>query len=374
MLRPILAAVLIASVLVEDSLWAQKRRKKKEEEPPTQVLQLPRELPPATVAESTRLVFHVAPLSSRGLLSQQVRDALRALERQTGGATPIKLRALVAGTGDMRRVQQIVSENFENRRKPLPALSVIQVGGLPLEGAQLALEAVSADRKAVNPGGVAFLAGQQVVAESPTLHMRPLVEKSLAQLNRVLEAAGAGKRDVLRVACFLTSLEDAGAVRVAVAREFPTAPAVFALLQREPRASLAECEATARLAAAPASSPQLLNPAGLAVSAHYSQAVLAGPGKLAFTGSQMAFGYREEDARLAFQRLEKALNGVRSSLREAVWTSYYPLTPSTADLIRKVRFEFLNKAAPPAATMAPFEGLPSLDASFAVEAVARVVE
>ena len=36
--------------------------------------------PPATVtAETSRLVFQVSPLSTKGLLSQQVRDALKAL-------------------------------------------------------------------------------------------------------------------------------------------------------------------------------------------------------------------------------------------------------------------------------------------------------
>jgi enamine deaminase RidA (YjgF/YER057c/UK114 family) len=313
-------------------------------------------------------------LSGRGLLSQQVRDALKALDRVRGGATLIKLRAFVAGTGDLRRVQQIVSDTFEDRRQPLPALSVIQVGGLPLEGAQLALEAVLADRKAANPGGVAFLAGQQIVAENPTARMQPLAEKSVAQLDAVLAAAGAAKDDLLRITCFMTTLEDVDAERQTVAREFPRAPAVFVQLQREPRASLVECEAVARLTTAPGVSPKLLNPPALAVSPNYSQAVLAGPVKLAFTGSQMAFGLRSEDAGLAFQRLEKALGGVRASLRDAVWTSYYPLSSPAAELIRKMRFDFLNKAAPPAATMVPFEGLPSLDASFAVEVVARVAE
>jgi len=163
-------------------------------------------------------------------------------------------------------------------------------------------------------------------------------------------------------------------VRRTVAREFPRAPSVFVQLQREPRASLVECEAVARLTTVPDRSPKLLNPLGLAVSPNYSQAVLTGPIKLAFTGSQMAFGVRSEDASLAFQRLEKALSGVRSSLRDAIWTSYYPLSSPIAELIRNMRFDFLNKGAPPASTMVPFEALPSLDASFAVEAVARVAE
>ena len=372
MSRAALAASLLLALLADGSLLAQKRRKKEKPEPPTQVLQLPKDLPQAAVADADHLVFHAAPLSGRGLLSQQVRDALKALDRLRGSATLVKLRAFVAGTGDMRRVQQIVSETYADRRQQLPALSLIQVGGLPMEGAQLALEAIAADRKAVNPGGLVFLAGQQVVAETPTTVMQPLTVKSLAQLNTVLAAAGASQNDLTRITCFLTSLEDVDAVRQAVAHEFPRASVVLAQLQREPRVSLVECEAVARLATPPATSPSRLNPAGLAASPNYSQAVLVGPIRLAFTGSQMAFGYQAGDARLAFQRLEKALGGVQSSLRDAVWTSYYPLAAPTAELIRKVRFDFLNPSAPPASTMVPFEGLPSLDASFAVEAIARV--
>ena len=52
--------------------------------------------PGAVFAETDRLVFHVSPLSNKGLLSQQVRDALKALLRDTHGATIVKLRAFVA--------------------------------------------------------------------------------------------------------------------------------------------------------------------------------------------------------------------------------------------------------------------------------------
>jgi enamine deaminase RidA (YjgF/YER057c/UK114 family) len=39
-------------------------------------------------------------------------------------------------------------------------------------------------------------------------------------------------------------------------------------------------------------------------------------------------------------------------------------------LIRKVRPEFYDQEHPPASTMLPFEGLPSLDAGFAVDVIA----
>jgi hypothetical protein len=40
-----------------------------------------------------------------------------------------------------------------------------------------------------------------------------------------------------------------------------------------------------------------------------------------------------------------------------------------ADLVRQVRFEFIDKSRPPASTMLPFEGLPSMDAAFGLEAI-----
>src|SRR3954453_22547668 len=92
------AAVLcIASLL----LAAPQRSKKKEEQ--TQTLQVPKELPSAVVGDTRRLTFPVTPLSGKGLLSQQVRDALKAVGRDSNGATVLKIRAFVAGSGDLRR-------------------------------------------------------------------------------------------------------------------------------------------------------------------------------------------------------------------------------------------------------------------------------
>ena len=86
----------------------------------------------------------------------------------------------------------------------------------------------------------------------------------------------------------------------------------------------------------------------------------------------MAFGIQEADAKLAFSRLEKELVQVGASLKNAAMSSVYPLSESSANLVRKVRFEYLDQARPPASTMLLFEGLPSMDASFAVDVVAVV--
>src|SRR3954449_11913876 len=96
-------------------LAAQKRNKKEEI---TQTLQLPKDLPGAVSGETRHLTFHVTPLSARGLLSAQVREALKALMHEAGGNSVLKIRAFAAGSGDLRRVRDLVSEIFTDRRLP----------------------------------------------------------------------------------------------------------------------------------------------------------------------------------------------------------------------------------------------------------------
>src|ERR1700683_5364383 len=60
-------------------------KKKKKSDDTTQALALPPELPAAVTAETGRLAFQVTPLSSKGLLSQQTRDALKALLHSNHG-------------------------------------------------------------------------------------------------------------------------------------------------------------------------------------------------------------------------------------------------------------------------------------------------
>ena len=185
-----------------------------------------------------------------------------------------------------------------------------------------------------------------------------------------LNAAGAQPADVLRVTCFLSSLEDVNTMRGLVRKEFPAAAANLLQVQRAPARAIAECEAVARLRSKPQQPVVFLNPEGLPRSPNYSQAVLVSAPRVTLSGSQMAFRFQESDARLAFERLSKSLEEAGVAPRDVVFTSAYPLSASVAELIRKVRFEFFEKSRPPASTMLPFEGLPSMDASFAIDVVA----
>lgn len=150
MSRKLLVALLLA--------WVAFAKKKNPDEK-TETLAVPADPPLVAVGQTSRLLFNISPLAAKGLLSQQTRDALKAILKVTGNAPMIHIRAFVAGSGDMRRVPQIVSEVFTEKHQALPSVSVVQVGGLPMEGAQVVIEAVSEGRKDVNPDGLTFGVG-----------------------------------------------------------------------------------------------------------------------------------------------------------------------------------------------------------------------
>jgi enamine deaminase RidA (YjgF/YER057c/UK114 family) len=319
------------SLIAGGHAWAQVvtpriKPPKKEKEPETQTLPLPPEPPSAVLAESAKLTFHVSPLSSKGLLTQQVHDALKALDRASGGATFVKLRAFVAGTGDMRRVATIVAEDFSDKKMPLPAVTTVQVGALPMEGAQVVIESISAEKKAVNPNGLAFFSAQR----APEL----------------AEAAKARDAVMVQVTCFVGDLTQVDSARAAVASAFPGAAANFVQLTRlavEPGTS---CEGVGRL-----------------------QKPGNSPARLVFTGTQMAFGDQEQALRLAYGRLGRALESMKASYADALVMGVYSLNRTMGDKAGALAPEFLGGFHPVGSTQI-VEGLPSLDATVAIELVA----
>lgn len=334
--------------------------KKKKPEEITQTLELPKD-PPATITvETARLEFHVSPLTAKGLLSQQVREALRALLKASGGSTIVKIRAFVAGSGDLRRVPAIVSETFSEKRLPLPAVTAVQVGALPLEGAQVVLEATAMAKKAANPHGLVFISGQGGGAP----------EKAFANLTTALHGAGLETAAVKRLTCFVSSLDDYAEVRRGFEAGYRAAALDVAQLQRAPLGRMVECEAVAAAGHSAAAPVEFVNPPGLAASPNFSQLALISAPKLVLSGAQIAYGYQDSDARLAFQRLARELEQNGSSLRNVAFTHIYPLSTSLLEQVRRIRFEFFDKSHPPAATMLPFEGLPAMDAGFAIDVVA----
>lgn len=322
----LLAAIFAAAQSVPPPGPPRIKPPKKEKEPETQTLPLPPEPPSAVIGETAKLAFHVSPLSGKGLLTQQVRDALKALDRANGGATFVKLRAFVAGTGDMRRVVTIVSEEFFDKKIPLPAVTTVQVGALPLEGAQVVIESISAEKKTLNPNGLAFFSAR---------HPSELVA-----------AAKAQDAVMVQVTCFVGDIVQMDSARAAVSAAFPGAAANFVQLTRLAVDPGTSCEGVGRLQKPGKSQP-----------------------KLVFTAIQMAFGSQEQDLRLAYERLGRALETMKVSYADALVMSVYSLNRATADRAGAIAPEFLGRARPVGSTQI-VEGLPSLDATVAIELVA----
>lgn len=346
-MRPFLILLLCGSLTA--GLLAQKPKKKKPDvEPKPQALEIIPDPPEAVIAEPGRLSFQVSPLSDKGLLSQQVHDALKALSRQNHGVPFVKLRAFVAGSGDLRRVKEIVADDLTDKKQPLPAVTTIQVGALPLPGAQVVIEAVSSEKKVVNPSGVAFV---------PAV-TSPNAAAAIAQLDAAMSRAGVKAADVLRITCFMSSLEDVTSARSAAATAFPAAAANFVQMQRLGLERQVLCEAAARLSTAPASAQT-----GSAVA-------LVNSPKIVLTSTQLVFRDQDSDFRLAYQRLAKTMAPLGATFKDVFWTGNYALTLPNAAMIEKFQWESLDRAHPPASTALQVEGLPSTDATAAIELMA----
>jgi len=352
----LLTIVCFGSVSMGGAAPKKKKKKKGDEEPITQVLAIPPEPPAAMVADASRLVFFVTPLSAKGLLTAQIRDAVKSLMSQTRGAQIVKIRAFVAGSGDLRRVPSVVSELFTEKKLALPAVSAVQVGALPLVGAQVQLQAIGVDRKVVNPKGLAFVSGQAGSARDAG-----------ARLTKALADHGLKPESVRQVTCFMDSLDFEGSVRQQMGIAFPLAVAAYAQLRRDSAGDFSECEAVAALESAPASSPTMAGS-----NERYSQVAMVGPVTIAFTGIQMAFGREEKDLKLALERFSKILEGVGANWKSVAFGHTYLLLGSVRDKYREARLPLIDARAPPASTTLVFEGLQSLDASLGVEAVAVV--
>src|SRR6185312_1842561 len=105
-------------------------------------------------------------------------------------------RAFVAGAGDSRRVQQMVSDRFTDKKLPLPALTIVQVGALGKDASAVVMEAVISGREAVNPNGLAFIARQS----GPTL------PDALAKINETIHTTHLTDTNVINATYFTNQL------------------------------------------------------------------------------------------------------------------------------------------------------------------------
>jgi enamine deaminase RidA (YjgF/YER057c/UK114 family) len=174
----------------------------------------------------------------------------------------------------------------------------------------------------------------------------------------------------LRVTCFVSSLEEQRDTHQLMQASFPGAALNYVQMQREPVIPIAECEAVARMRAPSSEAMSFVNPSNLDQSPNYSQIALVTSPKLVITGTQLAFGAQESDLKLAFDRLKRALAASNARFDRVVMSHMYVTSGGMIARVRAVRSGYYNAAKPPSSTLLPFEGLPSLDASFGVDVIA----
>ncbi len=344
--RAALAAVLVTVLFTFYSpiLHAQKK-KRKEDEPKSQVLPLPRELPMVLEADTKGLDFHVSPLLKTGGLAAQIRRSLTDLLRDTHGETIVKLRAFVSGVGDARRVASEVSALFTSRKLPLPVLTILQVGGLGDNLAQIEIEAVVSTPRTLNPNGLAFLSGQTGSS----------LAEALERLQKSAKAAVVLPEQIVSCTCFVSRLESDSQERATLQGAFPKAAVNAVQALRDPPNDTNMCEAIGQLGSASTESHLLL--------LKDARASIVRSPKLVFTGLQLTFGSYLDDAREAFNRLQRAAS-VAPGADSTVQLNAFSLDLTSGSALRK------STSAPPSTfTTQIIEGLPAMDASAGIEAV-----
>jgi enamine deaminase RidA (YjgF/YER057c/UK114 family) len=326
------SAALIVGLgcLIVLSLSAAKKKPQKEET--TQTLALPVDPPPVATGETRRLVFQNIPLTGKGLLSQQTRDGLKAALHMASGPV-IHVRAFVAGSGDLRRVPQLVSEIFADKKVRLPSVSVVQVGALPLENAQIAIDIISVGKKEVNPDGLDFVATDTLVENTPGLPARPLLDKAVENL-----AGKIASRQAVSVTCFVSALQGAAEMTTALGAKFPGSATSVVQSQRAAYQTYAVCQAVVRGGSKAA--------------------------ELAFSGTRVAPGGADSQSALTLQRLDRDLTEAGMSAGNLLFTNVYSLLPQAGDTVRKLRTG--------AMAVVPVESVASVQAAFAVDSIAAV--
>ena len=301
----------------------------------------------ALAADTNSIDFHISPLLKTGGLSAQIRQSLNDLIRNTHGETIVKLRAFVAGSGDARRVQAQVTELFSEHRLPLPALSILQVGGLGEGRAQVVIEAVVATHRDVNPNGLVFFFGKRERS----------LDKALAQLKTDTELAHIPSEALLTCTCFASSIESYSEATEAFHRNYSKGELNLVQAVRDPQNSSARCEAVGQAFAGPeAGANKIL----VLENAH---ATLVRSSQLIFTGLQLSFGNYLADAEEAFTRLTRAASALGTSERP-VQVDGFALDASSGAALRK-----RISLSPSTFTIQEIEGLPSVDALAGIEAV-----
>ena len=324
---------------------------------------------PATAvarAATARLAFGVAPTAPRGTLAQQVQSGLDQLWKLHGSSRIVKVRAFVAGSAEATRVPDLVAQAFAQKKQPVPVVSVIRVGALETEAAQVVLESIAEASTVQNLNGLVFVSGQLSTApKGPAPAAAPLAERSLTNLKTALAGMQVEPPAVLRITCFASTLVDQAKIRSLIKAQFANAALNLVQIQKDPENQEVECEAVARLSKAPSGPVQLVNP----TNAAFAQAAMVNAPEIIFTMTHASSG-SDDAVRSAFRALDSTLQAAGADLGTIFYAYAYPINAMMLQKYRDVRFEFLKRDRAPASTNLAFEGLMAPGDTVGVDVIA----
>ena len=150
--------------------------------------------------------------------------------------------------------------------------------------------------------------------------MKPLAEKSIANLKAAAGSLEVNPGDVLRVNCFTSSVEDHIALESLVSGAFLKASVSVVRIARTPANRFVECEGIARLHDRPADPVRLVNP----TQAAFAQAAIVTAPRVIFTTTYTAASNNDEGVRQALSDLKHGLDAAGNSLDRAFYIYAYP--------------------------------------------------
>jgi|SRR5579862_1470810 len=314
------------------------------------------QFPIATIAETRRLAFHTSRAVGTGSLEEQTARALDDLLGREAGARLVRLRVFAVGSARLIEIRRILARHLSARGAPLPALSLLGVASLPDSGQLVQMETTVEASIAVDPRGIAFLAGLASASGDHTM----------GGLARVARQAGVTTGDVLRVSCFYESADQLNATRQAVADTFPRAEVSLVHSYGQSEKPAVECEAIARMTDSTASGTRYINLAGERASPYFSRAALVAARRVVFSGTVAASYDAAADPAGVLDSIKVAVERLGSSLHDVAMTGNYWMDGPARERARLVREPYYGGTVP-AATGVYMTSFASRESSLAFE-------
>jgi enamine deaminase RidA (YjgF/YER057c/UK114 family) len=126
---------------------------------------------------------------------------------------------------------------------------------------------------------------------------------------------------------------------------------------------------------------EFLSPATLATPPGYSQIVKVSGGQMVYIAGQVALdasrnlvgpGNFRAQAQQVFLNIQAALAAAGADFRHVVKLNMYILDRSNLPILREIRDQYVNTAAPPASTLVEVQGLAREEFLLEVEAIASL--